>query len=591
MNVIKETVNAITETIVAIYIRVSTEDQAREGHSLGEQLERLKKLCEYKGYKIFKIYEDGGRSAKDTNRPEFQEMMQAMKDGKINKILIYKLDRLTRSIQDLEQICKLLEEHNCSLESAVEEINTDTANGKFFIRMLTILAQLEIERCSERTLFGIGAAIKKGHMTVAPFGYKKDLDGPNPKKLVIHEENAEILLYAYQLHLERKPDSVVQKALKEKYGLDVPQTSLGKWWLNRSYTGDYVYRKGKPDEQVLEGLIPRIITNEMYEESVAIYKMNQKRQIRKENYIFHQKVRCPKCNKIMAGSHSVGSRGKTTFYYYQCLCKESGYISEQALEREVLYELDTIIDFFLIADQSMISVTNTALLLGDGKEIKRKIKELKQKKSRIMQSYYDGIIDDAEMKKQVRVLDSELDELKIELNKEKQKDIRITEDMDIIEYATLTEIEKRKSTMYEARTKDTWNQLTREMKQYIMSDFIDDIEIEIEDNSYGVLRCEKKNIIIKNIKFNEKKINNMAYLFKESMMDYIVKIEDKNIMISNKMTEEEIIEFTERINRRYKVETVEIDYGNLDWNKINTDNIVRIMPLENATARYVMLMT
>ena len=88
-----------------------------------------------------------------------------MKDGKINKIVVYKLDRLTRSIKDLESICTTLEEYNCSLESVAEEINTDTANGKFFIRMLTILAQLEIERTSERTKFGLVGAAKKSHLS------------------------------------------------------------------------------------------------------------------------------------------------------------------------------------------------------------------------------------------------------------------------------------------------------------------------------------------------------------------------------------------------------------------------------------------
>ncbi|MCI8778078.1 MAG: recombinase family protein [Bacilli bacterium] len=138
-----------TEVICGLYPRVSTEDQSRFGHSLDEQEDRLRKLCEFKGYKIYKVYREEGVSAKNTNRPKFQEMIEDMKSGKINKIIVYKLDRLTRSIRDLETICTMLEEYNCSLESVAEEINTETANGKFFIRMLTILAQLKIERTSE----------------------------------------------------------------------------------------------------------------------------------------------------------------------------------------------------------------------------------------------------------------------------------------------------------------------------------------------------------------------------------------------------------------------------------------------------------
>ena len=153
------------KTIVGLYPRVSTENQSRFGHSLDEQEDKLKQLCNFKDYEIYKIYREEGVSAKDTNRPKFQEMIEDMKSGKINKIIVYKLDRLTRSIKDLETICTLLEEYNCNLESVAEEINTSTANGKFFIRMLTILAQLEIERTSERTKFGLVGDARKGHLS------------------------------------------------------------------------------------------------------------------------------------------------------------------------------------------------------------------------------------------------------------------------------------------------------------------------------------------------------------------------------------------------------------------------------------------
>ena len=74
--------------IAGIYIRVSTEDQAREGFSLGEQEEKLRQLCKYKEFEIFKVYKDAGISAKDMNRPAFQEMIKDIKDGKINNIKV-----------------------------------------------------------------------------------------------------------------------------------------------------------------------------------------------------------------------------------------------------------------------------------------------------------------------------------------------------------------------------------------------------------------------------------------------------------------------------------------------------------------------
>lgn len=142
--------------VAGIYIRVSTEDQAREGFSLGEQKEKLLQLCKFKEYEVFKIYEDAGISAKDIkNRPAFQEMLADMKKGKINYIVAYKLDRATRSVRDLEELIAVLEKHNTYLVCDRDDVNTSTANGRFFVRMLTVLSQLEIEIVSERTKFGL----------------------------------------------------------------------------------------------------------------------------------------------------------------------------------------------------------------------------------------------------------------------------------------------------------------------------------------------------------------------------------------------------------------------------------------------------
>ena len=121
--------------IAAVYIRVSTENQAREGFSLGEQKEKLLQLCAFKGYEVFKVYEDAGISAKDMeHRPAFQEMLQDMRNGKINYIVAYKLDRVTRSVRDLEELIAQLELHNTYLVCDKDDVNTSTANRKIFCK-------------------------------------------------------------------------------------------------------------------------------------------------------------------------------------------------------------------------------------------------------------------------------------------------------------------------------------------------------------------------------------------------------------------------------------------------------------------------
>ncbi len=151
--------------IAGLYIRVSTEDQAREGFSLPEQEKRLRAMCEYKDYEIYDVYEERGISAKTGNYiPEFERVLQDIKDKKCNTIVVLKLDRLTRSVFDWEKIIRFLEENDAYLDCANDDINTTNANGKMISRILTSVSQNEIERTSERTKIGLAGAIKEGHI-------------------------------------------------------------------------------------------------------------------------------------------------------------------------------------------------------------------------------------------------------------------------------------------------------------------------------------------------------------------------------------------------------------------------------------------
>ena len=200
--------------IAGIYIRVSTEDQAREGFSLGEQEEKLKQLCLYKEYELFKVYCDAGISAKDMeHRPQFQEMLKDIKLGKINYIVAYKLDRVTRSVRDLEELIGMLEKYNCYLVCDRDDVNTSTANGRFFVRMLTVLSQLEIEITSERTKFGLNGAIKCGHLPgKLSLGFKKD----GNKRTIIDESTSPIIKRIFDLYLQGKSYQQITNIFNEE---------------------------------------------------------------------------------------------------------------------------------------------------------------------------------------------------------------------------------------------------------------------------------------------------------------------------------------------------------------------------------------
>ena len=120
-----------------LYLRVSTEDQAREGFSLPEQKERLEMFCKFKNYEIVDYYEDAGISAKTGNyRPEFDRLIDDAKNGKINTVIALKLDRLSRSIYDWENLLKTSEKYRFDLVCANDDINTTTANGKMVTRIM-----------------------------------------------------------------------------------------------------------------------------------------------------------------------------------------------------------------------------------------------------------------------------------------------------------------------------------------------------------------------------------------------------------------------------------------------------------------------
>lgn len=201
--------------VAGLYIRVSTEDQAREGFSLPEQEKRLRAMCEYKGYEIYKVYEDAGISAKTGNsRPGFEELLQDIREKKCNTIVVLKLDRLTRSVFDWEKIIRFLEENDAYLDCANDDINTTNANGKMISRILTSVSQNEIERTSERTKFGMVGAIKEGHIPhKAPFGYKHE-----NKKLIPDEATKDQVIRIFNLYYQGNSYQTISNLYnKEKY--------------------------------------------------------------------------------------------------------------------------------------------------------------------------------------------------------------------------------------------------------------------------------------------------------------------------------------------------------------------------------------
>ena len=250
--------------LCGLYLRVSTEDQAREGFSLPEQKERLEQFCKFKDYEIVDYYEDAGISAKTGNlRPEFERLKEDIKSKKINTIVALKLDRITRSIFDWEKLMTFLEENDAYLDCANDEINTTNANGKMISRLLMSVSQNEIERTSERTKIGLAGAIKQGHIpSQAPLGYKHE-----DKKLVIDYSTKDIVKRIFNLYYEGNSYQTISNLLNEEKVLgknNWRDSSITAILENEIYKGDFVHGKRTKHPTYYFDVVEPIVSKELW---------------------------------------------------------------------------------------------------------------------------------------------------------------------------------------------------------------------------------------------------------------------------------------------------------------------------------------
>ncbi len=408
--------------VAGVYIRVSTEDQAREGFSLGEQEEKLRQLCNYKEYEVYKVYCDAGISAKDMeHRPKFQEMLQDMRDGKINYIVAYKLDRVTRSVRDLEELITQLEKYNTYLVCDRDDVNTSTANGRFFVRMLTVLSQLEIEIVSERTKFGMIGAIKSGHIPgIKPLGYKND----STRKTIIDPATAPIIKRVFDLYLQGKTYLQIAKIFNEENILNKKwrDTYIEKIINNKIYMGDWEQYKaiGKKEGlepiiymNVVEPIIPRYI----WEECQAQKIINQRTYTRTRVYTFFQKIKCPHCGKIMKCKGAGGK--KRRYIYYNCEnCHEN--FRESYIEEEFERIVGQLLRFDNEYNELFLPLFADKEMRIDKSDIEKEIIKLTKQKERIKKAYMSEIVELDDFKEDIKLINDKLDILTKQLEREQE---------------------------------------------------------------------------------------------------------------------------------------------------------------------------
>jgi DNA invertase Pin-like site-specific DNA recombinase len=344
----------------AIYTRVSTtEGLEQEFTSIDNQRESAESYIQSQKSEgwitLPDRYDDGGYSGADTNRPGINKLIADIKEGKINCVVVYKVDRLSRSLLDFSKLLELFEQNNVAFVSVTQHFNTNTSMGRLTLNILLSFAQFEREIISERTKDKMGAAKMRGKWIGGkpPLGY--DLDKEH-HKLIVNPQEAELVKKIFNTYLEKRSLMAVVYELNENgYRSKARVSPAGKRYGNMKFkmsgiqailNNAYYIGKVSYRGQLYPGEQERIISDEVFQKI---------KEIRAENYkergiagtikyigLLSKILRCKACNSSMTYSYS--KKGKHSYYYYICMnARKRGYqscptrsISANAIENKFM---------------------------------------------------------------------------------------------------------------------------------------------------------------------------------------------------------------------------------------------------------------
>ena len=283
-----------------IYIRVSTDEQAKHGFSIRAQQEKLTNYAQIKDWEIYKIYIDEGISGKNLEREGIQNLINDVINNNIKNVLVFKIDRLTRSTKDLIDLIELFQNYNCDFNSLTEAIDTSSPTGRMFIKIIGLFAEFERETIVERIKLGLERKVKEGYSlcsSTPSYGYER----PRGTKIQkINQEEKQIVEKIYTMYLNNQTISDIRKYLNSKN----IKTKKNKTWNNKTiinilknpnYIGKVRYGIKTNHYFEKEGKHQQIIDINTYEQ---IQKKLVNRLRTKDDAYYSNKIECICKNKI-----------------------------------------------------------------------------------------------------------------------------------------------------------------------------------------------------------------------------------------------------------------------------------------------------
>jgi len=332
----------------AIYTRVSTSGQALNGESLDMQKERLIEYVKAHNWELYKAYEDGGFSGKDINRPAFQEMMKDTEAKKFDVLVVYKIDRLSRSVLDFHTTMKFLEKQNISFVSVTQQFDTTTSMGRLMLNILVDFANFEreinVDRSLDSYLKRLNDGVSSGRI---PLGYKR-VD----KKIIIDEKMADTAKNLFDLAF--KGITVAEISRRTGFSKYQVKSTLS----NPFYCGYLVRRRDKYNHRIKEdkwewhkAKHKSLISLEDWQ-LIAEMRKERTKIVKKKNVgLFARLIYCTKCKHNLS-LHSK-KRKNAPLIYYECDHIKQGdqacgqYIKEEVVESILLDHINRIYEIRL----------------------------------------------------------------------------------------------------------------------------------------------------------------------------------------------------------------------------------------------------
>jgi len=398
-----------TETFrVGLYLRVSTDRQATEGDSLEEQESELRKYCDYRNFKIHKLYIERGKSGGNTNRPEYKALVRDIMAGKFNAVVVKKLDRLSRSLMDFEELMVLFQTHNIDFISLREQFDTTTAMGKAMLRIALVFAQLEREQTSERIkdVFAYRAEQGLYNGGVRPFGYDC-----LSSELVPHTHERKAVEFIFDTFLATE-STTRTSILCNAAGFRLRN---GQIWdarqIHKILTRPIYKGFVKWNENLFQGIHQPLVTPSKWDKAQTIFALRSSNvEKSKVRGMLIGVLRCGNCHNPLMPSYTIKKRGKR-YYYYRCKstfnalsdsCK-GAYLAMEPTHQKVTEELlNYAQDHMLSNVQSRIEAHNAKVDIDytiaktELQRIKEKLIAIRAKREVYLDSLVSGTFDSGE---------------------------------------------------------------------------------------------------------------------------------------------------------------------------------------------------